>query len=120
MESPAISIGPKLLEIAVEMVGEWYSSCLGISWLEQCSCKRGVPFLRVHYNYLQPLEPGDTITLLVTIARLGRSVLKGYEVKGYANNGLPCFDSQLTACYVEEEAGWPTSAPFPENMRSKS
>ncbi len=110
--------GPKLLEIAVEMVGEWYSSCLGVSWLEQCSCKRGVPFLRVQYDYLQPLEPGDTITMVVIIARLGRSSI-GYEVTGYANNGLPCFEAQLAACYVEEEAGVPKSAPFPENMRSK-
>lgn len=109
---------PKLVEWAVETVGEWYESCLGVSWLEQCIRKRGAPFLNIRCEYLRPLAPGQTITMAVRIPRLGNSSI-GYEVIGYDESGAPCLKSQMAACYISEESGSPRPIPFPDDMRSR-
>jgi 4-hydroxybenzoyl-CoA thioesterase len=109
---------PKLVECAVEAVGEWYESCLGISWLEQCIRKRGTPFLNIRCEYLRPIVLGQTITMVVRIPRLGNTSI-GYEVKGYDESGAPCFESQMAACYISEESGSPRSYSFPNDLRSR-
>ena len=78
---------PKLIEYSVEMAGEWYGSCLGISWLEQCTRKRGAPFMNIRCDYLSPIELGQTITMVVKIPRLGSSSID-YEVMGYYESGV--------------------------------
>lgn len=109
---------PKLVECAVEVVGEWYKECLGISWMQQCISKRGVPFVNIRCSYLRPIEMGQTINVTVRIPRLGSASI-GYEVMGYDESGTPCFESQMTACYITQEKGSYQSLPFPEEMRQR-
>ena len=109
---------PKLVECAVELVGEWYEWCLGISWLEQCTRKRGAPFVNIRCEYLRPISVGQTITMEVRIPRLGNTSI-GYEILGFDENGVPCFESQMAACYITEESGSYRPTPFPDNLRSR-
>lgn len=109
---------PKLVESAVEVVGEWYESYMGISWMEQCIRKRGVPFVNIGCEYLRPMALGQTIAMVVRIPRLGNASI-GYEVKGYDESGLPCFESRMTGCYISDERGYPQPIPFPDDLRSR-
>lgn len=109
---------PKLVECAIERLGEWYEWCLGISWLEQNVRKRGVPFISVRCECLRPMTPGQTVTMVVRIPRLGNAGI-GYEVIGYDESGEPCFDAQIAACYISEEVGSYQPTPFPDELRTR-
>ena len=109
---------PKLVECAIERLGEWYEWCLGISWLEQNIRKRGVPFINIRCEYLRPMTPGQVIDLVVRIPRLGRSGI-GYEVIGCDDQGRPCFEAQIAACYISEENGPYQPTAFPDELRER-
>jgi acyl-CoA thioesterase FadM len=109
---------PKLVECAIERLGEWYEWCLGISWLEQNIRKRGVPFLNIQCECLRPMVPGQVITMVVRIPRLGNASI-GYEVIGYDDRGEPCFHTQVAACYISEESGAYEPIPFPDELRAR-
>lgn len=109
---------PKLLECAIETVGEWYGKYLGISWLEQCLRQRGTPFLNIRFEYPRPVALGERIALTVGISRLGRSSI-AYEVIGYDARGERCFAAWMAACYISEESGTPRPIPFPAELRGR-
>jgi 4-hydroxybenzoyl-CoA thioesterase len=108
---------PRVAEWAAEAVGEWYAETLGISWTEQCRRGRGTPFLAIRCELTRRVEPGDALTLAVTIPRLGSSSI-GYAVAGTDARGERCFAAELAACHITEEGGR-RSAPFPEPLRAR-
>ena len=109
---------PRLIECAVERVGEWYQSCLGISWLDQCVSGKGVPFVNIRCDCLRPLRAGQTVRMLVRVPRLGTASI-GYQVVGYDDAGVPCFALRLSGCYITERGGSYVVLPFPEEMRGR-
>jgi acyl-CoA thioesterase FadM len=109
---------PKLVECAIERLGEWYEWCLGISWLEQNIRKRGVPFINIRFDCLRPISSGEMISMVVRIPRLGKASI-GYQVIGYDDKGEPCFDAQMAACYITEESGSYQPIPFPDQLRQR-
>lgn len=109
---------PKLVECAIERLGEWYEWCLGISWLEQNIRQRGVPFININCQCLRPMLPGESITMVVRIPRLGKAGI-GYEVLGFDGQGRPCFAAQVAACYISEESGSYQPTPFPDDLRER-
>jgi acyl-CoA thioesterase FadM len=109
---------PRVADWAVEAVGEWYEAQLGISWIEQCRRGRGTPFLGIRCDYLGRMEPGQLVTLAVSIPRLGKSSI-GYAVVGRDERGAPCFEADMSACYITEEAGPPRAMPFPDELRER-
>jgi len=109
---------PRLIECAVERVGEWYQSCLGISWLDQCASGKGVPFVNIRCDCLRPLRAGQTVRMLVRVPRLGTASI-GYQVVGYDDAGVPCFTLRLSGCYTTEQGGSYLVLPFPEEMRGR-
>ena len=109
---------PRIIECAVERVGEWYQECLGISWLDQCISRKGVPFVNIRCDCLSPLLAGQTVTIVVRIPRLGNSSI-GYQVVGYDSEGAPCFVAELSACYISDESGPYAVLPFPDDMRGR-
>jgi len=109
---------PRLIECAVERVGEWYHSCLGISWLDQCVSGKGVPFVNIRCDSLRPLRAGETVRMLVRVPRLGTASI-GYQVVGYDDEGVPCFSLRLAGCYITECDGAYSVLPFPEEMRGR-
>jgi acyl-CoA thioesterase FadM len=109
---------PRVVEWAVEAVGEWYEEQLGISWLEQCIRGRGTPFLAIRCAYLRRMEPGRLITMAVSIPRLGKASI-GYAVVGRDERGEPCFEADMSACYITEEGGPRRSMPFPDDLRAR-
>lgn len=109
---------PRIIECAVERVGEWYQSCLGITWLDQCISGRGVPFVNIRLDCLLPMKAGQTITIVVRVPRLGTASI-GYQVVGYDDDGAPCFVARMSGCYITEQDGGFTVLPFPEEMRGR-
>ena len=109
---------PRVAAWAVEAAGEWYQATLGISWLEQCRRGRGAPFVRIRCQYLRPMAPGQIVEVEVRIPRLGRASI-GYQVLGLDAGGAPCFEAQMTACYVSDEGGRAQAMPFPEELRRR-
>ncbi len=109
---------PRVVEWAVEAVGEWYEEQLGMSWLDQCIRGRGTPFLAIHCAYLRRMEAGRVITMSVSIPRLGRASI-GYAVVGRDGRGEPCFEADMSACYITEEGGPRRSMPFPDHLRER-
>lgn len=108
---------PRVVEWAVEAVGEWYAAQLGVSWLEQCVRGRGTPFLGIRCELPRRLEAGTELTLAVSIPRLGSSSI-GYAVVGRDARGEPCFHAEMSACYITEEGGR-RSTPFPGPLRER-
>ncbi len=108
----------RVVEWAVEAVGEWYAEQLGISWLEQCRRGRGTPFLSIRCEYLGRMEPGRLVTMAVSIPRLGTASI-GYAVAGRDEGGAPCFVVDMSACQITEESGAPRAAPFPDEVRER-
>jgi len=109
---------PKVVEWAVEAVGEWYAETLGISWLEQCLRGRGTPFLSIRCAYLRRMEPGLLVTMAVSVPRLGKASI-GYAVVGRDERGIPCFEAEMSACHITEEGGPPRATPFPDDVRER-
>lgn len=104
---------PKVFEFAIEAVGEWYEEVPGISWLDLVSVrKQGAPFVSIACEYLRPMVPGQWITLVVGVTRLGRASI-GFAVAGYGADGAPSFDARLAACFIDQEKGF-RSIPIPE------
>lgn len=109
---------PRVADWAVEVVGEWYETQLGISWIEQCRRGRGTPFLAIHVEIPARMEAGELVTMDVSIPRLGKASI-GYAVVGRDERGAPCFEADMSACYITEEAGPPRSMPFPDALRAR-
>jgi acyl-CoA thioesterase FadM len=103
---------------AVEAVGEWYETTLGISWLEQCHRGLGTPFVDIQCDHLSPIVPGDELELAVAIARLGQASIV-YEVVGRGRDGAARFRARMTACHIHEEGRRAKPTPFPEEMRRR-
>jgi acyl-CoA thioesterase FadM len=64
------------------------------------------------------MEPGRLITMAVSIPRLGRASI-GYAVVGRDERGVPCFEADMSACYITEEGGPRRSMPFPDGLRER-
>jgi 4-hydroxybenzoyl-CoA thioesterase len=109
---------PRMIERAVETVGEWYETVVGISWFEQCLRGRGTPFVDIRCDYLERIVAGQEITMAVTIPRLGTASIE-YAVDGHGAGGVPCFRAHMIACHISEESGRPTAAPFPGSLRER-
>jgi acyl-CoA thioesterase FadM len=106
---------PKVFEFAIEAIGEWYEEVPGITWLDLVSVrKQGAPFVSVACEYLRPMVPGQRITLVVRVTRLGRASI-GFAVEGYDADGAPSFDARLAACFIDQEKGF-RSIPIPEEF----
>jgi 4-hydroxybenzoyl-CoA thioesterase len=109
---------PRVADWAVELVGEWYEEQLGISWIEQCRRGRGTPFLAIRVELPGRMQAGQLVTMDVSIPRLGKASI-GYAVVGRDERGVPCFEADMSACYITEEAGPPRSMPFPDELRAR-
>ena len=106
---------PKVFEFAIEVIGEWYEEVPGISWLDLVSVRRqGAPFVSVACDYLRPMVPGQGIAMSVRVTRLGRASI-GFSVVGRDDEGAPCFDARLAACFIDQEKGF-RSMPIPEEF----
>lgn len=68
--------------------------------------------------YLRDMEPGQMLNIVVTVKHLGAASIV-YSVVGYDDAGLPCFDAQLAACYIDESSGVYKPTPFPEDYRRR-
>lgn len=108
---------PRIVDRAVEAAGEWYESCLGVTWLQQCQRGRGTPFVRIRCAFHRPLAAGDEVAMAVTVPRLGNASI-GYRVEGQCAGRL-AFEADMAACYITEEAGPPKAMPFPDEMRRR-
>ena len=108
---------PRLVDRAVEVAGEWYESCLGVTWLQQCQRGRGTPFVRIRCAFHRPLAAGDEVAMAVTVPRLGNASI-GYRVEGRSAGRL-AFEADMAACYITEEAGPPKAMPFPDELRRR-
>jgi acyl-CoA thioesterase FadM len=98
-----ILYAPRVFNYAIETVEEWYEEILGISWMDLvCKCEQGAPFVSVSCEYLQPIFPGQTLTVTVRVTRLGGASL-GFAVVGYDAKGSACFDAHLAACFIEQD-----------------
>ncbi|MBE0577085.1 MAG: thioesterase family protein [Desulfuromonadales bacterium] len=94
---------PRVFYYAIETVEEWYEEILGISWMDLvCKHEQGAPFVSVSCEYLQPIFPGQTLTVTVRVTRLGAASL-GFAVVGYDAWGSACFDAHLAACFIEQD-----------------
>ncbi len=108
---------PRIVDRAVEAAGEWYESCLGVTWLQQCQRGRGTPFVRIRCAFHRPLAAGDEVAMAVTVPRLGNASI-GYRVEGRSAGRL-AFEADMAACYITEEAGPPKAMPFPDELRRR-
>lgn len=117
-EASGNAYAPRMIERAVETIGEWYEAVVGISWFEQCLRGRGTPFVDIRCDDLERIVAGQEITMAVTIPRLGTASIE-YAVDGYAAGGVPCFRAHMIACHISEESGRPTAAPFPGSLRER-
>ncbi len=109
---------PKVFEFVVETVGEWFVEVPGISWLELTAKRgQGSPIVSAACEYFLPMTPGQMITIVVRVPRLGRASI-GYEVAGYDADGEPCFESQLTSCFIDQNTGF-RPMPIPEEFRRR-
>jgi acyl-CoA thioesterase FadM len=109
---------PRIVEHAVEAVGEWYETVLGISWLQQCHRRRGTPFVDIRCDYFGRIVAGQEITMAVTIPRLGTASIE-YVVEGHAAGGVAGFLAHMTACHIDEEGGTPRATPFSAALRER-
>lgn len=109
---------PRVYDMALEAVGEWYERIIGITWLQQCINLQGQPFVDINCLYLRDLEPGKLLSIVVKVKHLGTASIV-YSVIGYDDSGLPCFDAQLAACYIDETSGVYKPTPFPEDYRRR-
>lgn len=109
---------PRVYDYALEAVGEWYEQIIGISWLQQCILLKGQPFVDINCEYLRDMEPGRILNIVVKVTRLGAASIV-YSVVGYDDTGLPYFDAQLVACYIDESSGVYKPTPFPEDYRRR-
>lgn len=106
---------PRVFEFAIEAIGEWFEEVPGISWLDLVSVrKQGAPFVSVACEYLRPMVPGQRITIVVRVTRLGRASI-GFAVAGHDAEGVPCFDARLAACFIDQGKGF-RSMPIPEEF----
>lgn len=109
---------PKVFDFVVEAVGEWFEEVPGISWLELASKRgQGVPMVSAACGYFLPLIPGQVVSMTVRVPRLGRASID-YAVAGYDADGASCFESQLTACFIDQEGGF-RPMPIPEEFRRR-
>jgi len=109
---------PRVYDMALEAVGEWYERVLGITWLQQCINLKGQPFVDINCLYLRDMEVGRLLNIAVRVRHLGAASIV-YSVVGYDDSGLPCFDAQLAACYIDETSGVYKPTPFPEDYRGR-
>lgn len=108
---------PRIVDRAVEAAGEWYESCLGVTWLQQCQRGRGTPFVRIRCAFHRTLAAGDEVAMAVAVPRLGNASI-GYRVEGRCGGRL-AFEADMAACYITEEAGPPRAMPFPDELRRR-
>lgn len=109
---------PRIYDIALEAVGEWYERILGITWLQQCINLKGQPFVDINCRYLRDMAPGLLLHIVVRVKHLGAASIV-YSVVGYDDSGLSYFDAQLAACYIYETSGVYKPTPFPEDYRRR-
>ena len=109
---------PRVYDMALEAVGEWYERVLGITWLQQCIDLKGQPFVDINCLYLRDMEAGRPLNIAVRVRHLGAASII-YSVIGYDDAGFPCFDAQLAACYIDETSGVYKPTPFPEDYRRR-
>ncbi len=109
---------PRVFDMALEAVGEWYLRIIGISWLQQCINLQGQPFVDINCRYLRDMHPGTLLSIVVKVKHLGAASIV-YSVVGYDDSGSPCFDAQLAACYIDETSGVYKPTPFPEDYRRR-
>ncbi len=109
---------PRIYDIALEAVGEWYERIIGITWLQQCINLKGQPFVDINCLYLRDIVPGLLLNIVVKVKHLGAASIV-YSVVGYDDSGLPYFDAQLAACYINESSGVYKPTPFPEDYRRR-
>ena len=113
-----IVCAPKLFVYAVEAVGEWFETILGISWMQLVwERTQGAPFVSVSCQYLLPILPGEKLALAVEVTRMGRSSLE-FAVSGCNPKGELCFYAVLTSCFVERQGGL-KAISIPEEFREK-
>lgn len=109
---------PKVFEYAVEVVGEWYGEVAGTSWLTLIAVRgQGAPWVSAGCAFLAPMVPGQEIRVAVRVTRLGRSSI-GFSVTGEAAGGVRCFAAEMTACLIDQEAGF-RPMPVPEEMAER-
>ncbi|OGP33610.1 MAG: hypothetical protein A2X88_09345 [Deltaproteobacteria bacterium GWC2_65_14] len=109
---------PKVFEYAVEVVGEWYEEVAGVSWLTLIAVRgQGAPWVSAGCAFLAPMVPGQEIRVTVRVTRLGRSSI-GFSVTGEAGGGEACFEAEMTACLIDQEAGF-RPMPVPEEMAER-
>src|SRR5450631_669414 len=109
---------PRVYDMALEAVGDWYERIIGITWLQQCINLKGQPFVDINCLYLCDMEPGRLLNIAVKVKHLGAASII-YSVIGYDDSGSACFDAQLAACYIDESSGVYKPTPFPEDYRRR-
>lgn len=109
---------PKVLEYAVEAVGEWFEEVPGVSWLELVSVRnQGAPAVAASCEYHRPMAAGQDVEMGVRVVRLGRASI-GLSIEGNDPDGLPRFDSRVTLCFIDQRGGF-RSMPVPDEFRRR-
>lgn len=109
---------PRVFDYLLDAAGEWYGKFLGISWMEQNIRKNGQPFLNITCDYLKPMVPGQLISTIVTVSKLGSSSIV-YSIAGCDEMGAMYFNARITACYVVDDNGSLKPTPFPDELRAR-
>lgn len=109
---------PKVLDVIVEAIGEWFEEIPRVSWLELVSERRqGAPWVSAECDFLRPMVPGQVITVSILVPRLGRASV-GFDVTGRDADGAACFASRWTACFIDQDTGF-RPMPVPEEIRAR-
>jgi 4-hydroxybenzoyl-CoA thioesterase len=113
-----LAYAPRLMDLAVEAVGEWYEEVVGLTWIRQCHQQLGTPFVSIRADLLRPLRAGQEVVLAVRAPRLGRASIC-YEVVLREPDGARCLEARMSACHISEASGAPQPRPFPDDLRAR-
>ncbi|GAB4365177.1 MAG: hypothetical protein Kow00128_07540 [Deltaproteobacteria bacterium] len=109
---------PKIVEYAVETVGEWFEKVPGVSWLELVSVRmQGAPAVSASCELYRPVTAGREMAMGVRVLRLGRASLS-LLVEGNDPEEIPLFDVGMTVCFIDQRDGF-RSMPVPEELRRR-
>jgi 4-hydroxybenzoyl-CoA thioesterase len=103
-------------EMISGVVEDWFREAIGLPFQEMHIARRlGFPIVNTGCEFYRPCHLGDTLTLELSIARLGRASIE-FEIRGHVG-GDEKFRGRHKVAMVSLDTF--KSMPIPEDMRAK-
>jgi 4-hydroxybenzoyl-CoA thioesterase len=107
---------PQYFVLFHELMEDWFNEGLGVNYGHFISVERlGVPLLRTECEFLAPSKIGDTLSLSLSVVRIGNSSLQ-FAIKASADGELRV-RANFTIALMSLDTR--RAVPFPAELRAR-